>query len=90
MIIDHPQWHALSREMLDIHTRKKELEAEEKRIKDEIVRISNNQNCKGHGLRVSHFVRKGPLDYSYLPEEVKAELEKHRKPPIKSVRVSLT
>ena len=58
----------------------KELEAENKRIIDELVQIGNGTSFKGDGFKFLKVPRKGSVDYKKVPSLAEVDLEQYRKP----------
>lgn len=54
---------------------------EEQSLKNELIRLSDNRNCRGGRVKVSHVSRKGSVDYSKIEELANIDLEIYRKPP---------
>ena len=69
--------------------------AEEKRIEElkeshrnALIRLADQQNVAGGGIRVRQIDEKGRVDYSAIPELQNVDLERYRKPGIKKVRIT--
>lgn len=58
----------------------KELEAENKRITEELVQIGNGSSFKGDGFKFIKVPRKGTVDYKKVPSLTGVDLEQYRKP----------
>lgn len=63
-------------------------EKEEQRLKDELIKISEEKNCKGYGIKLSKITKKGNILYNEIPELQDVDLEKYRKQPIEYWKVS--
>lgn len=83
-------------EFLDVAMRfarvKEELEQksqEEQKLKDKLIELSNNKNCRGGRVKVSQCSRKGAIEYSNIEQLSGVDLEKYRKPSTKYSTVHL-
>lgn len=83
-------------EFLDVAMRfsriKEEIEQklkEEQALKDELIKLSQNKNCRGGRVKISQCMRKGAIDYSKIELLNGVDLEPYRKPSSKYSTVSL-
>jgi putative phage-type endonuclease len=74
--------YILEKENLEIAQRR----YEEARV--ELIRLSEDHNCRGSGVQLTKVVRRGAVDYSSIPELEDIDLDKYRKDPITSWRVT--
>lgn len=58
----------------------KELELQEKELRNELIYLSGESNSKGAGISLCKINRKGSVDYSKIPELMNVDLEQYRKP----------
>lgn len=65
---------------IDIKEKIKDLEDKEAEIRESILAMSNGNPAKGHGIKVSSFVRKGSVDFVNLPDELSKKIDIYRKP----------
>lgn len=56
-------------------------EQKEKECKQELIRMAEDKNCSGMGIRVSKIIRKGNIDYSKIEALEELDLEQYRKKP---------
>lgn len=82
------EWYLLTDEWKRISVKRKELEEKEENLRNLIVLRAKEHNVQGNGVRVSKIIRKGNVEYKGIPELMGIDLEKHRKPPILSYRIS--
>lgn len=73
----------------DLNYQIKNLESQQEKIKENLVLMSGYKNCRGSGLKLSQVQRKGNIDYSSVPELSNLDLEKYRKPPTASWRITI-
>ncbi len=57
------------------------LEEKEKSLRDTLISMCSNSNCRGRLLQISKCVRKGTVDYSQIPELKDVDFELYRKKP---------
>jgi putative phage-type endonuclease len=81
-------WIASEKELVEVSALIKQLEERERGLRDILISQCDGKNCKGEKIRLSKIVRKGAVDYSKIPEIQDKDLEKYRKPPIESWRIS--
>ena len=62
---------------------------EEQKLKDKLIELSNNRNCRGGKVKVSQCSRKGAIDYSKIEQLSNIDLESYRKPATKYTTVGL-
>lgn len=80
-------WATAASEWALIHKKLEALKAEEKQYREMLIQLSENQNSKGHGIKIQRIVRKGTVDYKAVPELEGVDLEKYRKEPVESWRI---
>lgn len=58
--------------------------------REELIRLAQDHNCKGSGVRLTKSLRKGNIDYTVICEQLlkNLDLEPYRKPPITTWRIS--
>jgi hypothetical protein len=71
-----------------ISAQRKDLDEREDNLRKLIVLRAQDRNVQGNGVRVSKIIRKGNIEYKGIPQLMGIDLEKHRKPPILSYRIS--
>ena len=57
----------------------KDLEAREEGLRNELIRMSNDQSCQGEGVRVSKCIKRGCVDYSGIECLKNVNLDHYRK-----------
>jgi len=60
----------------------------EELAREELIKFSNNQNCKGCGVKVQKITRAGNVDYSSVPALIGIDLDAYRKPATESWRIT--
>lgn len=82
------QWQEAASKWSSTHTLLKKLEIQEKEQRERLISLSMNKNSIGGGIKLSKIIRKGSVDYSEIPELIGVDLEKHRKKPTESWRIT--
>lgn len=82
-----PEWSKLAQEWIYLTNCLSALEEKQSNCKDALIIKSNGQNIKGDGIRLTKIKRKGSVDYKKIPELLKVDLEKYRKPPTEAWRI---
>lgn len=82
------EWCSIAQKWLGTKLRLATAKEDEKEYREKLINLANNQNCQGFGVGVQKVVRKGSVDYSAIPELSGIDLEKHRKNPIETWRIS--
>ncbi len=81
-------WGATAREWGQITEQMKSLEIKEKQLRETIISMAQKRNAMGRGIRVTKTIRKGNIEYSSIPELQTVDLEKYRKKPVESYRIT--
>lgn len=81
-------WQMLARQWADANAKLAQIKEEEKRYREMLVQSAGNQNCVGAGVKVQKVVRKGAVDYKAIPELGSVDLDKYRKSPVESWRLT--
>lgn len=84
-----PEWICTAERWKALMEKESLLTEEKEILKMELIRIANDRNVMGNGLKVSKVSRKGPVDYSKIPELQNKDLNSYRKPIIDSWRISM-
>lgn len=83
-------WARVAHEWKNTHFQLRELEAQEKMLRDTIISMSGKKNSIGGGIKVTRSLRKGNIDYQSIPELKEVIIDKYRKNPVESYRITLT
>lgn len=81
-------WIEITNKWKNINENIKSLQQEEKECREELIRLSENQSCKGNGLCLRKIIKKGPIEYTKIPELIGINLEKYRKESTETWRIS--
>lgn len=81
-------WLDSAREWATVNAQLAELKMKEKLCREQLIGLSGDMNCQGAGIKVRKVVRKGTVDYKAIPELSGIDLEKYRKSPVESWRLS--
>lgn len=82
------EWIVVAEEWIKVNKSYKEIEKMEKALKDKLIHLSQNRNCKGGGVKYSSYIRKGSIDYESIPELKAVNLDLYRKNPIQVNRLT--
>lgn len=81
------EWREVSKKWLVLQQQIKNLEEEEKQVRQTLITMANGENVSGGGVRLTKLVRKGNIQYDQIPELRMVDLEKYRKAPIEVWRL---
>lgn len=87
---DDDLWQQCASRWISINNSMKDLEKEEKEIRDQLIFLSGESNTKGAGISLCQVKRKGTVDYSTLIKKLSVAddlIEQFRKPEISSWRL---
>lgn len=73
-------WAETSERWMASKKRLEQAQEEEALLKDKLLKLAGRSNARGAGISVCQVTRKGPIDYSAIPELKGLDLEKYRKP----------
>ena len=66
-----------------------QLQDEKERLRELLVTLSNQKNCRGAGVKIAHNFRKGAIDYAKIPDLKVIDLERYRKASTSYCTISL-
>lgn len=75
------EWTTMSQKWVTVHRQLKSLEKEEKELRNTLIQMTENKNATGGGIRLTHSLRRGMVQYQQIPELKEVDLEKYRKDP---------
>ncbi len=81
-------WIQISQKWLNIHRQLKSLEEEEKTLRTALIEMTENKNITGGGIKLTHSLRRGNVQYHQIPELKGIDLEKYRKDPTEVWRLT--
>lgn len=81
-------WALTAKQWISVKRAVEDLELQEKELRNHLIYMSGQVNCKGSGIKLSKVVRRGAIDYHTIPEMKGVDCEKYRKPPVESWRLS--
>lgn len=84
---DDEQWAAQAAKWSEVNAELQEVKANEKKLRDSLIRLSENRNCFGAGVKLQKILRRGNVDYSAIEELKGVDLDAYRKPVIESWRI---
>lgn len=62
-------------------------ESIEKKLRDQLIVLSQNKSCRGNGVSVCKFVRQGNIDYKSIPILEGMDFSNYRKKPQEQWRI---
>jgi putative phage-type endonuclease len=83
-------WQQYASKWKSTYQRLKSLEKEEEFLRNQLIMLAGQSNSQGAGIKVSKMMRKGNVDLNRLSGDLRIDLEKYRKNPIESWRISST
>lgn len=86
---DDDIWNATASEWLALSKQMAAMEKKEKELRELLISQSHNTSSMGGGVKVARIVRKGNVDYANIPELQTVNLDKYRKNPIETWRISV-
>jgi putative phage-type endonuclease len=81
-------WNAYEDRYVSLDASISKLEKEKEELRKHLLEMAGNQNVIGNRLRLSKIVRKGLVDYKTIPELEGVNLEKYRKAPTTTWRIT--
>ena len=85
---DDEEWVAQARAWAEINAELKEVEANEKKLRASLIRLSEGKSSMGAGVKVQVSPRKGNVNYKDIPELIGVDLDAYRKPASEIWRLS--
>jgi putative phage-type endonuclease len=73
------EWLILSDEWKKAKECLKHADKQEKELREKLIKLADNHNARGNGIKLSRFFRKGSVDYSAVPQLNGIDLEAYRK-----------
>lgn len=73
------KWSTVARELFEISARKKELEEQERTLKQSLKELSGDESCRDGSFLFQLKISKGPIDYAALLKKHKLDVEPYRK-----------
>jgi putative phage-type endonuclease len=81
-------WNETCQKWKEVKSLKDKYEEEEKKLRQDLIALTNSKNCIGAGVKVQKFIRRGSVDYSSIPALNLIDLDVFRKPASESWRVT--
>jgi len=81
-------WIVAAKEYIDLQTKMNSLEERQSYLRSQLIDMSNNRNCRGSGIKLQRIVRRGSVDYSKIVEIIAVDVEKYRKAPVETWRIT--
>ncbi len=81
------EWKDAANNWKKMRSELKNLEEEEKKLRQRLIDLSGNSNSMGQGIKLSKVLRKGFVDYQKIPELNGVNLDLYRNPNIETFRI---
>lgn len=81
-------WTTAASKWRSLNEALKNMQDQEKALKDQLIKIAHQKNCMGGGVKLSRYFRKGNIEYTAIPELKEVELEQYRKKASECYRIS--
>jgi putative phage-type endonuclease len=82
-----PTWKGFEAEYAKVDEQIKGLEQVKAAYRKEIIKLANDQNCKGEKIRIMQSIMRGRVDYDQIPELNGVNLDKYRKESTKTWKI---
>jgi putative phage-type endonuclease len=82
------EWFALSTSLISLKNQIKLLQEREEIVRSHLIDLAGGFNCRGAGITMTSYIRKGNIDYSKIPQIKEIDLDQYRKPDTKTWRIS--
>ncbi len=82
-------WISANEELQIASKQLKEAQDKEKLLRLALIEMADNQSCIGGNIQFEQSSRKGLVDYNAIPELKNVDLEKYRKPPTTTYKISV-
>ena len=79
VLMDSDEFRDAAYLWLEAQTKLEIAQNQEKRAREHLLSYTDDGNCRGFGVKCSRVFRKGPIDYSLIPELQGINLETYRK-----------
>lgn len=86
--MDSLEWKQTAFEYANMKSLREKYEREEEILKQRLIEMSGGKSCRGGGVQVSRYLRKGPVDYGAVPQLQGCDLEEYRRKPLESWRIT--
>jgi len=86
--MDSQEWNQTAYEYGMMKNLREKYEKEEEVLKQRLIEMSGCKSCKGGGVQISRYIRKGNIDYAAVPELHGLDLEQYRKKPTEAWRIT--
>ena len=84
---DDPKWKEYSTEYKKIKKQIEDLEEIKESYRKDLLRLCEDQNCLGYGVKAMKTTIRGRVDYEQIPEIKGLDLDKYRKGPTTSWKI---
>ncbi len=81
-------WDIAASQWISVNQQLKEVEKQEKQLRETLISMSQNKNAVGGGIRITKVLRKGAVEYAAIPEVQNINLDLYRKKPVQSYRIA--
>ncbi len=88
VLFEDQEWDFLAMKWGKIISSLSDLEKKEKEYRAALIARAAGQNAKGSGVCLTKIVRKGAINYNSIPDLIRIDLERYRKQPNESWRLT--
>lgn len=82
------EWKDAAKDLIEVQEQLRKLQDEEKNLRDDLIRQADNRNCQGAGIKLTKVISKGHVQYNQIPELKEIDLDKFRKEPSTTYRLT--
>jgi putative phage-type endonuclease len=89
--IEDPLWEPAALQLKSITKQMKELERQEKTLRNTLLGLSNGKMCEGNGVKVTKIIRKGSINYDKILNDygIQVNLEDYRGDSVESWKITI-
>ena len=82
------EWTETAEQWKSVHFHLEDLKIKEQELRNKLEILSNGKNAIVSGVKISHCLRLGAIDYASIPELSQVNLDEYRKKPSSYVRIN--
>jgi putative phage-type endonuclease len=86
---DDFEWMESSERWREAKIALQQAEKREESLREALISMSNGNSCRGGGVQLTKYIRRGTVDYSKIPELSSVDLNRYRKESSESWRISI-
>lgn len=82
-------WLETAKNLYNLQLQRRSIEKQEELLAAQLKELSGNEEKQVDGIKYSYSLRIGSVDYAKIPELTGVDLNKYRKEPVKSWKLSI-